>query len=144
MKLSNYLSGLLDTFKDSRIVRNVTDLVRDIIANQTIRLWTLSRDKAEFAKYKRLVDGSLKSEVDADSSAAALRERSVAALESASRVILLHDPRDIRKPHAQEMENLGKVRDFTTGHFFEIQGTQRFLREIHRGFSALSPTAGTF
>jgi len=111
MKLSNYLSGLLDNFKDSRIVRNVTDLVQDIIANQTIRLWTLSRDKAEFAKYKRLVDGSLKSEVDAASSATALRERSVAALESASRVILLHDPCDIRKPHAQEMENLGKVRD---------------------------------
>ncbi len=60
---------------------------------------------------KRLLDGSLQTVLDAEKSSKALRERSVAALGAATRLIVLHDPCDIRKKYAKLLENIGKVRD---------------------------------
>lgn len=111
MKLLNYLDNLLDNFTDIRIVRNAKNLARRIIERKTIKLWTISEDKAEYERYVNLLDGSLKSVLDDEKIATALREKSVAAFDGHERLYLLHDPCDIRKPHAQEMENLGKVRD---------------------------------
>ena len=111
MKLSEYLSGVLSNFNDRRVVENVTTLVQNIIEHKTIRLWTISKDKAEFERSKRLLDGSLKSVLDDKKISAAIREHSVGALGEEGRLIVLHDPCDIRKEQAQEMEKLGKVRD---------------------------------
>lgn len=111
MKLSNYLSGVLSNFKDSRVLENVTVLVQNIIEHKSIRLWSISKDKAEFERSKRLVDGSLKSVLDEQKISAAIREHSVAALGDETRLIVLHDPCDIRKEHAAVLEKLGKVRD---------------------------------
>ncbi|HXV97337.1 MAG TPA: hypothetical protein VEC93_02870, partial [Anaerolineae bacterium] len=103
--------GVLANFKDSRVVENVTALVQNIIEHKSIRLWSISEDKAEFERSKRLLDGSLKSVLDNEKISAAIREQSVAALGDEARLIMLHDPCDIRKQNAEAMENLGKVRD---------------------------------
>jgi hypothetical protein len=111
MKLSDYLSGVLSNFKDSRVVENVTTLVQNIIEHKSIRLWSISEDKAEFERSKRLLDGSLKSVLDDQKISAAIRDHSVAALGDEARLIVLHDPCDIRKEQAQVLEKMGKVRD---------------------------------
>ena len=111
MKLTDYLSGILCNFKDSRVIENVTALVQNIIEHKSTRLWSISEDKAEFERSKRLLDGSLKSVLDDKKISAAIREHSVAALGDEARLIVLHDPCDIRKEHAEALEKLGKVRD---------------------------------
>jgi hypothetical protein len=111
MILTEYLSGVLSNFKDSRVIENVTVLVQNIIEHKSIRLWSISEDKAEFERSKRLLDGSLKSVLDDQKISAAIREHSVAALGDEARLIVLHDPCDIRKEHAAVLEKLGKVRD---------------------------------
>jgi len=111
MKLSHYLSGVLSKFKDSRVVENVTELVQNIIEHKSVRLWTISEDKAEFARSKRLLDGSLKSVLDEEKTAEAMREHSVAALGDEDRLIVLHDPCDIRKEYAKALEKIGRVRN---------------------------------
>jgi len=80
MELTNYLSTVLANFTDSRTVKNVTELVQNIIEHNSVRLWSISSDKAEFERSKRLLDGSLQTVLDAEKSSQALRERSVAAL----------------------------------------------------------------
>jgi len=111
MKLSNYLGGILSKFKDSRVVKNVTELTRNIIEHKTIKLWTISEDKAEYERSKRLLDGSLRSVLDEEKTSEAILDHSVAALGDEGRLILLHDPCDIRKKYAKEMEKIGKVRN---------------------------------
>lgn len=111
MKLSDYLSGVMSNFKDSRVIENVTVLVQNIIEHKSIRLWSISEDKAEFERSKRLLDGSLKSVLDDQKISVAIRDHSVAALGDEARLIVLHDPCDIRKEHAAVLEKLGKVRD---------------------------------
>jgi len=111
MKLSDYLSGVLSNFKDSRVIENVTKVVLNIIEHKSIRLWSISEDKAEFERSKRLLDGSLKSVLDDKKLSAAIREHSVAGLGDEARLIVLHDPCDIGKEQAEVLEKLGKVRD---------------------------------
>ena len=89
MQLSIYLNPLLKHFTDSRIVRNINQMVRKIIENQSIRLWSNASDKAEFDRCKRLIDGFLKSVLDDEKMTEALRENSVNALGSHDRLILL-------------------------------------------------------
>ncbi len=42
MTLSSYIEGLLLKFTDTRVVRNVTSLVQNIIEHKTTRLWSMS------------------------------------------------------------------------------------------------------
>ena len=102
MKLLQYLDNLLANITDIRGVRNAKNLVQKIIEHKTIKLWTISDDKAEYERYMNLLDGSLKSVLDDEQIADALREKSVSAFDDHKRLFLLHDPCDIRKPHAVE------------------------------------------
>lgn len=114
MTLSTYLQGLLAHFTDARIVRNITGLAQKIVEHMSIRLWSISDDTAEFARHKRLVDGSLNAVLDEHTVAKALREigsREVRLSDDeAEAVVLLHDPSDIRKEYSAELECLGFVR----------------------------------
>jgi hypothetical protein len=114
MTLSHYLQGLLTHFTDARIVRNITTLMQQMVEHTTIRLWSLATEKAEFVRHKRLVNGSLQAVLDEALVADALREigsRELAqAPEDTTLLVLLHDPCDIRKPYAAELECLGTVR----------------------------------
>jgi len=112
MRLSTYLQGLLAHFTDARIVHNITGLAQKIVEHRSIRLWSISDDKAEFTRHKRLVDGSLNAVLDEPTLAEALREigsREV-RLSGDGPVVLLHDPSDIRKEYSAELECLGCVR----------------------------------
>jgi len=48
--------------------------------------------------------------LDSEKISAALHENSVGSLSSKKRLILIHDPCDIRKKDSKKLENLGKVR----------------------------------
>jgi hypothetical protein len=82
-----------------------------MVEHKTIRLWSISDDRAEFERSKRVLDGTLKSVLEDEKISRAIREHSVAALGDESRLIVLHDPCDIRKEYAEALENLGTVRD---------------------------------
>jgi hypothetical protein len=114
MTLSYYLQGLLAHFHDARIVRNITGLVQKIVEHTSIRLWSISDDKAEFVRSKRLVEGSLKAVLDEETVAEALREIGSREVQLSGDdtevVVLLHDPSDIRKEYSAELECLGTVR----------------------------------
>ncbi len=58
-----------------------------------------------------MLDGSLKSVLNEEKTSEAILEHSVAALGDEARLIVLHDPCDIRKKYAEKLEKLGKVRD---------------------------------
>jgi hypothetical protein len=111
MTLLNYISGLLSFFNDRRIIRKTEELIQSIMENKTMRLWTISKNKAEFDRYKTLVDGSLKSVLDDKKISQALRDNSIETLSGQKQITLIHDPCNIRKKYAQEQENLGKVLD---------------------------------
>jgi hypothetical protein len=114
MTLNDYFQGLLGRFRDARIVRNLTELLENIVEQTSIRLWSISQDRAAFERSKRLVDGSLETVVDEQTVAAALREQGGAhvrlSANPADLVVLLHDPCDIRKPQSKDLECLGTVR----------------------------------
>ena len=57
------------------------------------------------------MDGSLKSVLDDKKLSAAICEHSVAGMGDEARLIVLHDPCDIRKEQAKVLEKLGTVRD---------------------------------
>lgn len=111
MELSNYLDGIKSKFKDSRVVKNVTELVQNMIEHKSTRLWSISGDKAEYDRSKRLLDGSLKTVLDEEKISEAIRKHSVAGLGDEARLIMLHDPCDIRKEQAEKLEKIGTVRD---------------------------------
>jgi len=113
MQLSHYLNGLLSNFNDSRTVRNIENLVSKIIEHSCIRIWTISDDKAEFERSRRLLDGSLKSVLDNAKISAALRTLGSDSLPDTGTLIVLHDPCNIRKEHSEKLENLGRVRSLS-------------------------------
>ena len=110
MEICNYLQGLLVNFNDKRTVRNIKNLFTSIIEYKTIRLWTLSKDKAAYERNRRLVNGKLKTVLDEEKTSSALREWGVSSAGDKDCLILLHDPCDIRKEYSKDLENLGKVR----------------------------------
>ena len=110
MTIATYLHDVLSSFSDRRITRNITTLVQRIIEGTSLRLWSVSSDKKEFERHKHLLDGSLKSELDAETLSTVLRIQAAQQAADQEVVVLLHDPCDIRKPYASDLENLGKVR----------------------------------
>ncbi len=85
-------------------------MVHQIIENKAIQLWANARNRAEFERYRRLISGKLKSVLDDKKICTALLNKTVGSLGDQERLILLHDPCDIRKKYSKELENLGKVR----------------------------------
>ena len=61
-----------------------------------------------------MIDGSLKSVLDNKKISDALIKHSVEKLNGNKRLYILSDHCDIRKPHSQKLENLGKVRDLNS------------------------------
>jgi hypothetical protein len=111
MKLIGYISGLLSFFKDRRIIENIEQMIQKIIENKTIQLFKIADDKKEYNRYKSLLEGSLKSVLDKDTISQALRENSADAMFGQKQIVLIHDPCDIRKKYAKQLENIGKVLD---------------------------------
>jgi hypothetical protein len=110
MTLLTYSGVLLSNFYDKRIIQNTKQMIQNIVENKSIRIWSNSKDKAEFDRHKSLLDGSLKSILDDKKISDALHKNGVNVLADSDHLILLHDPCDIRKEHSKGLENLGKVR----------------------------------
>lgn len=98
-------------FNDKRVIEKIKYTVAQIVSKQTIRLWTLAKDKKEFERMRTLFDGSLQSVLDDQKISETVRQMSVDGLSDEDVVIALHDPCDIRKEYAEKLENLGIVRD---------------------------------
>ena len=98
-------------------------MVRKSIEKQSIRLWSNASDKAKFDRYNRLIDRSLKLVLDDEKMTEALRGNNVNALGSHARLILHHDPYDIRKAQSKTLEKLGRVRGLDNK---QINGYQTF------------------
>jgi hypothetical protein len=101
---------MVSFFKDSRTVANIDHLVKAMIEKRSLKLWTLATDKAEFERHHRLLDGSLKTVVDESVVRDCLTSTALDSVGDNGFVVALHDPCDIRKPYAKEMEHIGKVR----------------------------------
>ena len=69
----------------------------------------MSADKKEYDVFKGLLNGSQVNTLSAESVLEVIRSQAQERLGNESRVYVLHDGSDLRKPNAQEMEYLGKV-----------------------------------
>jgi len=105
------MSNILTLVKDIRVSRNIVNLVEKIVEHKSIQLWSISDGKREFERSKSIIDGSLKNGLDTKKISDSMRAQGIDQIKGSNRVILLHDESNIRKPHAEKMENLGKVRD---------------------------------
>jgi hypothetical protein len=81
------------------------------VQHQHINIWTLSRDKAEFDRFKGLLSGSLLNSIQAEGLNEVLLEQAKSVVAGKQSMVLVHDICDIRKQYSQSMEELGKVRD---------------------------------
>ena len=95
-----------------------------IIEHKTIRLWSMSDDKAEFRKMRRLVGlDEAKNVIDNRQISDALIANGIMRLADKDDLLVLHDGSDIRKKYSTELESIGKVRDLD-GHI--INGYHSF------------------
>lgn len=79
--------------------------------HQHINIWTLSQNKAEFDRFKGLLDGTLLNGVQAQAINQVLIEQAKSVVEGKQSMVLVHDICDLRKPYSQSMQELGKVRN---------------------------------
>ena len=99
-------------------------LFHKIVERKTIRLWSMSDDKAEFRKMRRLVGlDEAKNVIDNRQIRDALIANGVMRLADKDELLVLHDGSDIRKKYSKELESIGKVRDLD-GHI--INGYHSF------------------
>ena len=82
-----------------------------VIEHKTIRLWSVSDNKAEFRKMRRLVSlDEAKNVIDNKQISEALIANGIMKLADKDELLILHDGSDIRKPYATDLESIGKVR----------------------------------
>jgi hypothetical protein len=93
------------------------------VQHQHINIWTLSRDKAEFDRFKGLLDGSLQNGVGVETLNEVLLEQAKQTVVGKQSMVVVHDICDLRKKYSQSMQELGKVRDLE-GHW--INGYRSF------------------
>jgi len=81
------------------------------VQHQHINIWTLSRDKAEFDRFKGLLDGSLLNGIQVKTINEVLLEQAKVVVAGKQSMVVVHDICDLRKKYSQSMQELGKVRD---------------------------------
>jgi Transposase DDE domain len=69
----------------------------------------MSSDRNEYESFKGLLSGQQVHTLDRETLLSCVASKSISDLGTASRVYVLHDPCDIRKPYARDLEDLGKV-----------------------------------
>ncbi len=120
--LTEYLKGFDELIKDERTGKTFGEIVRGIINAGSLvcqrvaaHSRILSKAKEAGQRVSRFATGesTKRSEMDAEHLVAKLCERGVEQLaeSDSDELWLIADPSDLRKPHAQEMENLMQVRD---------------------------------
>lgn len=69
----------------------------------------MASDKKEYDVFKGLLSGNQVNTLESETILACVAEKSLSDLGNAEVVYVLHDPCDIRKPYASDMEDLGTV-----------------------------------
>lgn len=82
-----------------------------MVSEQTTQLWTLAQNANEYEKMHNLFKGRLRSVLNDKKIASILREKTATSFNDEEFILALHDPCDIRKPYAEKLENIGRVRD---------------------------------
>jgi hypothetical protein len=83
-----------------------------ILAHGTCKLYKISNDKNEYKRLKRTLSKENKlSDLNETLVNDSLMGEALKKLSAHKEVYILHDPSDIRKPHSNKTENIGKVRD---------------------------------
>lgn len=82
-----------------------------MVSAQTTQLWTFAKDANEYERMHNLFSGKLKSVLNDEKIASALREKMALTLGGEDLVFALHDPCDIRKPYSKKLDKIGRVRD---------------------------------
>ena len=107
--LDTYLFNVLGYFKDKRVKKNVLLLAQLVILTGHLRIFSMSKDKAQYDVLKGLLSGGQVQTLSSATLVEAIRDEAVARLGAVWATYVLHDGSDIRKPNAQDMEYLGKV-----------------------------------
>jgi len=111
--LTEFLAPLLNQLGQKQVRENVAELSGKLVDNQTGQLWSLSEDTAEYTKYRRLLDGTLKTVVDTEKINTSLLNNSIDYFKDKEYIVVLHDGSDLRKPYSEKLENLDTVRDLS-------------------------------
>lgn len=86
-------------------------LFHKVIEHKTIKLWSLSDNKAEFRKMRRIVSPDAAQHVIDDQKInEALMANGIMRLAKHDELLVLHDGSDIRKQYSRQLESVGKVR----------------------------------
>lgn len=75
----------------------MSDLLTSIIENKSIQLFNISLDRAEFERFRNLINGSLKSKLEEKLINNTLLKNTTESFKSEKTVFILHDPSEIRK-----------------------------------------------
>jgi len=112
IKFSEYISKAVAGIKGVASQRVLSDLLNKIYTTQSCKVWTISEDKAEYERFTYLLEkaDTVDSGINVGHINALLQEQGSEQLKNAARVIFIHDPSDIRKPHSKMMENIDKVK----------------------------------
>lgn len=83
-----------------------------IVEHKSIRIWSIFKKKSECKKVSRLFGlEDAKNVLNDQQINAAMLESGILKLAQENELLLIHDGSDIRKEHASQLENLGKVRN---------------------------------
>ena len=83
-------------------------LFHKVIEHKTIKLWSLSDNKAEFRKMRRIVSPDTAQHViDDQKISAALMANGIMRLAKHDELLVLHDGSDIRKQYSRQLESVG-------------------------------------
>jgi hypothetical protein len=88
-------------------------MVEQIIEHKSPQLYAIAGSSYQYERYKGILDGGLKHGLTVELLNEVFGNQSIAACSTEdpkSRIFLIHDISDIRKPETQKSEHLGKVR----------------------------------
>lgn len=93
--------------------KTLVSLCEKMQSERKCKIWTLSEDQNEYERFNRLLRGDHVQSLSVGGINAALRAQGIDQLSGETSITVVHDPSDIRKPYAREMEELESVRDLS-------------------------------
>ena len=109
--ISSFSKGLVNSIKNKASQKSLKLILSRVIQHNSLKLWSISKNRNEFDRMRRVADKYL----DSDNISEELLKAGVSALVDSEEVLVLSDISDIRKPHSSKLESLGKVRDLKGG-----------------------------
>lgn len=100
----------IEPIRSSSDKKNFGELAEKICSQKESRLYTLSKNQAEYIKYCRMFSGELKTIVDTSSLNISLLQNAVSFFKEKEIVCNIHDGSPIRKPESKTLDALGKVK----------------------------------